>query len=66
MLDITPDFKRIGLNIFKALSENSGTLILQYLPLKNILMLANTDLNNEVFEIIGHLSAEDGVPEQLL
>lgn len=66
MLDITPDFKRIGLNIFKALSENSGTLILQYLPLKNILMLANTDLNNEVFEIIGSLSAEDGVPEQLL
>ncbi len=66
MLDITPDFKRIGLNIFKALSENSGTLILQYLPLKNILMLANTDLNNEVFEIIGSLSAENGVPEQLL
>lgn len=29
-------------------------------------MLANTDLNNEVFEIIGSLSAEDGVPEQLL
>lgn len=29
-------------------------------------MLANTDLNNEVFEIIGSLSAEDGVAEQLL
>jgi len=29
-------------------------------------MFANTDLNNEVFEIIGSLSAEDGVPEQLL
>ncbi len=54
------------MNIIKALSEKSGTLILQYLPLKNILMLANTDLNNEVFEIIGSLSAEDGVPEQLL
>jgi len=66
LLDITPGFKRIGLNIIKALSEKSGTLILQYLPLKNILMLANTDLNNEVFEIIGSLSAEDGVPEQLL
>lgn len=66
MLDITPDFKRIGLNIFKALSANTGTLILQYLPLKNILMLANTDLKNEVFEIIGSLSAEDNVPEQLL
>lgn len=66
MLNITPGFQKIGLCIIKALSENSGTLTLQYLPLKNILMLANSDLDNEVFEIIGNLSAEDGVPEQLL
>jgi hypothetical protein len=34
--------------------------------LKNIILLVNSDVNDEVFEIIGNLSAENGVPEQLI